>query len=189
MLGASSFEGQKFHRSTSARFSTIPEPVRSPPSSRIQAGGFEAHRHPQRRAFDRGKVQGPAKLHDPVEPLHSSRLPRPAERPDADKATRTVTDRIGIRELKLTPVKPAGFGTPHGVRHRGQPHRRPPVRALDRYNFSIKDGRLVLGSAYSVDYVKGEGKSARIKKYPLHMPGQHVAGPEFWLFPIPEIRA
>ena len=63
------------------------------------------------------------------------------------------------------------------------------MRALDRYNFSIVNGHLVLGAAYSVDKVRGEGKDARIKKYPLHNPGQHVSGPEFWLWPIPEIRA
>jgi len=96
------------------------------------------------------------------------------------------------RSVVLIPTQPAGFGCPcHGGQYDTEGNRTagPPVRALDRYNYSIKDGRLVLGSAYSVDYVKGEGKTARIKKYPLHMPGQHVAGPEFWLFPIPEIRA
>jgi hypothetical protein len=89
-------------------------------------------------------------------------------------------------------VKPANFGCPcHGGQYDTEGNRiaGPPVRALDRYNYSIKNGRLILGSAYSVDYVHGSGKDARIKKYPLQMPGQHVAGPEFWLWPIPEIRA
>ena len=94
--------------------------------------------------------------------------------------------------LKLTPAQPAGFGCPcHGGQYDTEGNRTagPPVRALDRYEYWIENGRLILGSAYSVDKVKGTGKDARIKKYPLHNPGQHVAGPEFWLWPIPEIRA
>jgi Rieske Fe-S protein len=112
--------------------------------------------------------------------------------PVAENQAKTETDKRGNEILKKTPVKPAGFGCPcHGGQYDTEGNRTagPPVRALDRYEYSIKDGRLILGSAYSVDYVKGAGKTARIKKYPLHNPGQHVAGPEFWLFPIPEIRA
>ena len=112
--------------------------------------------------------------------------------PVDDKPTRVVTDKAGNELLKLTPAQPAGFGCPcHGGQYDTEGNRiaGPPVRALDRYEYSIKNGRLILGSAYSVDYVKGTGKDARIKKYPLHNPGQHVAGPEFWLWPIPEIRA
>ena len=108
------------------------------------------------------------------------------------KPSRLVTDKAGNEVLRLTPAQPAGFGCPcHGGQYDTEGNRTagPPVRALDRYEYSIKNGRLILGSAYSVDKVKGTGKDARIKKYPLHNPGQHVAGPEFWLWPIPEIRA
>ena len=94
--------------------------------------------------------------------------------------------------VHLVPTQPAGFGCPcHGGQYDTEGNRTagPPVRALDRYNYSIKNGRLILGSAYSVDFVRGTGKDARIKKYPLHNPGQHIAGPEFWLWPVPEIRA
>jgi Rieske Fe-S protein len=108
------------------------------------------------------------------------------------KPSKLVSDKAGNELLKLTPAQPAGFGCPcHGGQYDTEGNRTagPPVRALDRYEYSIKNGRLVLGSAYSVDYVKNTGKDARIKKYPLHNPGQHVAGPEFWLWPIPEIRA
>ncbi len=108
------------------------------------------------------------------------------------KPSRVVTDKAGVEMLKLTPAQPAGFGCPcHGGQYDTEGNRTagPPVRGLDRYEYRIEKGRLVLGSAYSVDYVRGTGKDARIKKYPLHMPGQHVAGPEFWLWPIPEIRA
>ncbi len=112
--------------------------------------------------------------------------------PVGAKPTRVVTDKAGNELLKLTTVIPAGFGCPcHGGQYDTEGNRTagPPVRGLDRYEYSIKNGHLHLGSAYSVDYVHGTGKDARIKKYPLHNPGQHVAGPEFWLFPIPEIRA
>jgi menaquinol-cytochrome c reductase iron-sulfur subunit len=112
--------------------------------------------------------------------------------PVDEKPSRLVTDKAGNEVLRLTPAQPAGFGCPcHGGQYDIEGNRTagPPVRALDRYEYSIKNGRLILGSAYSVDKVKGTGKDARIKKYPLHNPGQHVAGPEFWLWPIPEIRA
>jgi menaquinol-cytochrome c reductase iron-sulfur subunit len=111
--------------------------------------------------------------------------------PFDEKPSRLVTDKAGNEILKLTPAQPAGFGCPcHGGQYDTEGNRTagPPVRALDRYEYSIKNGRLILGSAYSVDYVKGTGKDARIKKYPLQPPGQHIAGPEFWLWPIPEIR-
>lgn len=108
------------------------------------------------------------------------------------KPSHVEKDAAGNEIVRLTPAKPANFGCPcHGGQYDTEGNRiaGPPVRALDRYNYSIVKGNVVLGSAYSVDYVKGEGKTARIKKYPLHNPGQHVAGPEFWLWPIPEIRA
>jgi Rieske Fe-S protein len=111
--------------------------------------------------------------------------------PVDEKPSRLVTDKAGIEMLRLTPAQPAGFGCPcHGGQYDTEGNRTagPPVRALDRYEYAIKNGRLILGSAYSVDYVKNAGKDARIKKYPLHNPGQHVAGPEFWLWPIPELR-
>jgi quinol---cytochrome c reductase iron-sulfur subunit, bacillus type len=112
--------------------------------------------------------------------------------PVASKPIKVVTDKAGNQLLSLTPAQPAGFGCPcHGGQYDIEGNRiaGPPVRALDRYEYSIVNGHLVLGSAYSVDKVVGTGKDARIKKYPLHNPGQHVSGPEFWLWPIPEIRA
>ncbi len=112
--------------------------------------------------------------------------------PIDENAVKSVKDKAGNEILRKTPVQPAGFGCPcHGGAYDIEGNRTagPPVRGLDRYNYSIKNGHLVLGGAYSVDYVRGTGKDARIKKYPLHNPGQHVSGPEFWLWPIPEIRA
>jgi Rieske Fe-S protein len=101
-----------------------------------------------------------------------------------------TTNKLG-QVVTKTPVQPAGFGCPcHGGQYDTEGNRTagPPVRALDRYAFSIVQGNLVLGSAYSVAKVKGTGKDAQIKKASLHNPGQHVDGWEFWLWPVPELR-
>jgi len=102
-----------------------------------------------------------------------------------------VKDKQGNVVLSLTPVQPAGFGCPcHGGQYDTEGNRTagPPVRALDRYTYSIVGNHLVLGSVFSVAKVEGTGKDAKIKKTRLQFPGQHVDGPEFWLWPIPEIR-
>jgi menaquinol-cytochrome c reductase iron-sulfur subunit len=105
--------------------------------------------------------------------------------------TKQIKDKEGNVIVQTTPVQPAGFGCPcHGGQYDTEGNRTagPPVRALDRYTYSIVSGHLVLGSAYSVAKVNGTGKDAKIKKSSLHNPGQHVDGPEFWLWPIPELR-
>ena len=95
----------------------------------------------------------------------------------------------GGREVTLIkPIsEPTGFGCPcHGGQYDPEGNRTagPPVRALDRYEFAIRNGRLFLGKTYSVSTVRGEGKEARIKKYDLAGPGEHVDGPEAWLYPL-----
>ena len=60
----------------------------------------------------------------------------------------------------------------------------PPVRALDRYEFSIKNGHLILGRNYSVSQVVGSGAQAKIYKYDLTGPGQHIKGWEQIFYPI-----
>ncbi|HZD88260.1 MAG TPA: hypothetical protein VE088_09665, partial [Gaiellaceae bacterium] len=60
----------------------------------------------------------------------------------------------------------------------------PAVRALDRYEFEIDNGHLVLLSTYSVARVVGTGGQAKIYKYRLAGPGQHVNGPEQWFYPV-----
>jgi len=111
--------------------------------------------------------------------------------PVDESQSKQVTDKaVNVRLIK-TPGQPAGFGCPcHGGQYDTEGNRTagPPVRALDRYTYSIVEGRLVLGSAFSVAKVEGTGKDAKIKKTRLQFPGQHVDGPEFWLWPIPEIR-
>jgi quinol---cytochrome c reductase iron-sulfur subunit, bacillus type len=92
------------------------------------------------------------------------------------------------QRIALTPMIPAGgFGCPcHGGQYdpEGNVTSGPPVRALDRYDYAIENGRLKLGKPYSVTEVDGEGKNARIHKYKLAGPGQHVDGWEQILYPL-----
>ena len=90
--------------------------------------------------------------------------------------------------ITLIPTLPAGgFGCPcHGGQYDPEGNRTsgPPVRALDRYDYSIRNGHLWLGPPYSVSKVTGEGKNARIHKYKLAGPGEHVDGWEQILYPL-----
>jgi hypothetical protein len=79
------------------------------------------------------------------------------------------------------------FGCPcHGGQYNAEGNRTagPPVRSLDRYSFSIKNGNLVLGEIYAVGNVEGTGANATISRYPWSVPGTHVDGVEAWLYPI-----
>ena len=103
------------------------------------------------------------------------------------KPSRLVTDKAGNEVLRLTPAQPAGFGCPcHGGQYDTEGNRTagPPVRALDRYEYSIRNGNLWLGKTYSVGKVEGQGANAQIAKYPLAGPGEHVDGIEKWLYPV-----
>jgi Rieske Fe-S protein len=94
---------------------------------------------------------------------------------------------VGKNKVEVTPVLVTGFGCPcHGGQYDTEGNRvaGPPVRALDRAEFSIRDGVLYLGAFYSVAEVEGAGARARIYKYGRQVPGVHVDGPEAWLYPI-----
>jgi Rieske Fe-S protein len=97
-------------------------------------------------------------------------------------------DGKGGQKVTLTPVLPAGgFGCPcHGGQYDPEGNRTagPPVRALDRYEFEVVNGRLMLGKPYSVARVDGAGKDAKIHAYKLAGPGQHVNGWEQILYPL-----
>jgi Rieske Fe-S protein len=98
-----------------------------------------------------------------------------------------VKTDTGRDVVSITPVEPSGFSCPcHGGAYDTEGNRTagPPVRALDRYEYSIINGNLVLGKPYSVGEVLGTGKEATIKAYKLTGPGQHVDGFEKWLYPI-----
>ena len=98
------------------------------------------------------------------------------------------TEKNNGQEVDRIPTAAAaGFGCPcHGGQYDTEGNRTagPPVRALDRYYFLIKDGRLLLRKTYSVSKVEGEGADAKIHSYPLAGPGQHVDGIEALLYPI-----
>ena len=103
-----------------------------------------------------------------------------------DKQKQTET-RNGQEVDRIPTAAAAGFGCPcHGGQYDTEGNRTagPPVRALDRYDFMIDNGRLLLRKTYSVAKVDGEGADARIHKYPLAGPGQHIDGIEAWLYPI-----
>jgi quinol---cytochrome c reductase iron-sulfur subunit, bacillus type len=80
----------------------------------------------------------------------------------------------------------SGFQCPcHGGAYDDEGNRTagPPVRALDRYEFLIREGNLVLGKPYSVGKVIGKSADAKIEAYRVADPGQHVDGPEQYLYP------
>jgi len=107
--------------------------------------------------------------------------------PVDDDAERIIEREDGTEGVRLIPAQPSGFGCPcHGGQYdtEGNVTAGPPVRALDRAEFSIRDGHLYVGSLYSVSEVEGTGARARIKKYGLAVPGVHVDGPSAWLYPI-----
>jgi hypothetical protein len=99
----------------------------------------------------------------------------------------TLKTKTGNGEVTFSPTVPAGFGCPcHGGQYDTEGNRTagPPVRALDRYDFEIENGRLILTSTYSVSKVDGTGAQAKIHKYKLVGPGEHVDGVEQILYPI-----
>jgi menaquinol-cytochrome c reductase iron-sulfur subunit len=93
-----------------------------------------------------------------------------------------------LKDVTLIPtVSIAGFGCPcHGGQYDTEGNRvaGPPVRALDRYSFSIRNGHLYLGKPFSVSHVDGVGATAKIHKWAFSYPGEHVNGIESWLYPI-----
>ena len=82
---------------------------------------------------------------------------------------------------------PAGFGCPcHGGQYDTEGNRTagPPVRALDRYDYLDQErphrpAQHVLGLA-----VDGTGAQAKIHKYKLVGPGEHVDGVEQVFYPL-----
>jgi Rieske Fe-S protein len=97
-------------------------------------------------------------------------------------------DTKKFADVTLIPtVSIAGFGCPcHGGQYDTEGNRTagPPVRALDRYSFSIRNGNLYLGKPFSVSHVDGSGSGAKIHKWAFSFPGEHVNGIESWLYPV-----
>ena len=108
----------------------------------------------------------------PVQPTGVTKDP---EKIEVDKET-----------ILMAETAPSGFACPcHGGAYDTEGNRvaGPPVRALDRYEYSIIDGNLVLGQLYSVAEVEGTGADATIVAYAHHDPGQHVDGLEQYFYP------
>jgi Rieske Fe-S protein len=100
---------------------------------------------------------------------------------------KNVVEKTKNGTVTLVPVVPAGFGCPcHGGQYDTEGNRTagPPVRALDRYDYEIRNGRLTLLSTYSVSHVDSSGAQARIHKYKSVGPGEHVDGPEQLFYPL-----
>ena len=118
-----------------------------------------------------------AHLGCPVQPLG---LVQPGQ-------AKTITTTVTHEPVKLTPViAVSGFSCPcHGGAYDTEGNRTagPPVRALDRFEFSIVKGHLTLGRNYSVAHVDGTGAQAVIHKNKLFGPGQHIDGWEQIFYP------
>ncbi len=103
------------------------------------------------------------------------------------RAEQTANGQVG-----LVPTLPAGgFGCPcHGSQFDTEGNRTagPAPRALDRYEFSIRNGHLWLDRLYSVSHVDGTGATAHIHRFALRGAGEPAAGPESWLYPVDPIR-
>ena len=111
--------------------------------------------------------------------------PAQAGGPREDEQRETIETEQA--EIALTPVQPANFSCPcHGGAYDTEGNRiaGPPVRALDRFKYSIVGGNLVLLEPYSVGEVEGEGADAQISAYQLQGPGEHVDGLSAFLYPI-----
>jgi Rieske Fe-S protein len=97
-------------------------------------------------------------------------------------------ERTSAGEVGLVPAVPAGgFGCPcHGSQFDTEGNRTagPAPRALDRYEFSIRNGRLTLGRLYSVSRVQGTGARARIHAFARKGDGEPATGPESLLYPF-----
>jgi Rieske Fe-S protein len=102
------------------------------------------------------------------------------------------TEQTANGQVGLVPTLPAGgFGCPcHGSQFDMEGNRTagPAPRALDRYEFSIRNGHVWLDRLYSVSHVDGTGATARIHRFTLRGPGEPAGGPESWLYPVDPIR-
>lgn len=96
-------------------------------------------------------------------------------------------ERTRTGEVALVPTLPSGFGCPcHGSQFDNEGNRTagPAPRALDRYQFSIRNGHLWLERLYSVSRVDGTGAQARIHAFALKGAGEPASGPESFLYPL-----
>jgi Rieske Fe-S protein len=115
---------------------------------------------------------------------HCAHLGCPVQPNTAVPAAHKQFQDVSLIDL---PTPPSGFSCPcHGGAYDIEGNRiaGPPVRALDRYAFSVVNGHLHIDAPYSVSHVVGSGSTARIYKYTLSFPGEHVDGAESWFYPV-----
>ena len=108
-----------------------------------------------------------AELHDPLQPLRAPRLPGAAERQLEYKKVTTY------RDVPKIPVNPSGFGCPcHGGQYDTEGNRTagPPVRALDRYSFSIVNGHLFARQAVLGLEGRGQGREREDPRHEARVP-------------------
>ena len=161
---------------------TTPRASSSSRRSRPTRGGRRLARHrlrPQQRRRRRASSR-------------ASRSSRTTARISAARCSRTATPPTKPAQYKDVtliplPTPPSGFGCPcHGGQYDTEGNRTagPPVRALDRYPFSIRNGAS--SSAPRSRSPRSRARAARraIHKWKLAFPGEHVDGPESWLYPI-----
>jgi Rieske Fe-S protein len=106
--------------------------------------------------------------------------------PVQDDQQKVVKGARGQRVTMIPMIPAGGFGCPcHGGQYDSEGNRTagPPVRGLDRYQYEIRNGHLILGTPYSVTRVDGSGKTAHIHAYKLTGPGEHVDGWEQIFYP------
>jgi Rieske Fe-S protein len=98
------------------------------------------------------------------------------------KVERGATGEVGL----VPTLNAGGFGCPcHGSQFDSEGNRTagPAPRALDRYEFSIRNGRLWLGPIYSVASVEGGGATAKLRRVGRLGAGEPASGPESLLYP------
>jgi Rieske Fe-S protein len=115
--------------------------------------------------------------------------PTQANGPTGDKYTGTPNQKEHTANgpVEMVSVIPAGYGCPcHGSQYDAEGNRTagPAPHALDRYEYEIDNGRLILLSTYTVSHVVGSGAAAKVYKYGYAGPGEEVNGPEQWLWPL-----
>ena len=97
-------------------------------------------------------------------------------------------EEIGDTVVTRIPTVPAGFGCPcHGGAYDLEGNRTagPPVRAMDRWAYVVRNGRLLLRETFSVGSVQGQGAEAQFTRYGRAIPGVHVDGISRVLYPLP----
>ena len=109
----------------------------------------------------------------------------PCSRPGSARSSKRSRSRAA--RSSVGEPEPSGFACPcHGGAYDLEGNRvaGPPVRALDRYEYSIVNGNLTLGQLFSVGEVTGTGADAEMTVYKHQDPGTHVDGLSQYLYPI-----